>query len=91
MKEFLSWLKVSIPVLFSPQFWGVVATAFFNLGRVKGWIDVDWMTFFTVISGGATTIGAGLKAARSLRGTVNAQIENVEKVTVESPEEVLSA
>lgn len=78
----MTWLKTNFPVLFSPQFWGIVSTAFFNLVRVKGWLDADWMMFVTAVFGAATLTGITFKTAQKVGGTVTVGTANVDKMTV---------
>lgn len=37
----MTWLKVNIPVLFSPTFWGVTLTAFFGLAEAWQWFKPE--------------------------------------------------
>ena len=70
MDQFLNVLRVlrkHFPVLFSPQFWGIVGTALFVLAGQKGWFDAYWMEFFSKIFGFGTAVGITNKTIRKLK------------------------
>ena len=64
--KFIEWLRVTAPVLFSPQFWGIVATATFGLAVKKSWIDPDIAQYLRDIFGFATTVGISFKLAKKV-------------------------
>lgn len=64
--KFIAWLKVTFPVLWSAQWWGVVFTALFQLALTKAWIDADWATFLRDVFGLGTAVGVIFKTARKL-------------------------
>lgn len=78
----MRWLKDTFPILWSPQFWGIVITAFFHYCLAKGWIGTLEATLLRDIAAAATLVGFGNKVAKKIGGTVTANIDTVEKVSV---------
>lgn len=74
MEQFLTALRKQLPVLFSPQFWGIAGTAFFVLAGQKAWLDADWMEFFSKVFGFGTTVGIVNKTVRKIK--TSAPVDN---------------
>lgn len=64
MEKFILWMRAAWPVLFSPQFWGIVATATFTLAKAKHWVDQDYGLWLQTIFGFTTAVGVGFKAIK---------------------------
>jgi hypothetical protein len=63
----MNWLKNTFPILWSPQFWGVVGLATFTLAKAKGWLDADLSIWFQTVFGLGTGIGTAAKMIKKAK------------------------
>lgn len=73
MNKFSEWLHSTFPILWSPQFWGVVGLATFTLAKAKGWLDADWSLWFQTVFGLGTGIGTAAKLIKKAKAGVTPQ------------------
>lgn len=65
--KFIDFLREHFPVLFSPQFWGIFATATLIYLKAKGWIDELTAEWLATIFGISTTVGFANKMVKKIK------------------------
>lgn len=64
----MQWLKTNFPILFSPTFWGLTLSAFFQMVELYQWMSPELANILTTWLIGITGVNILWKTANKVSG-----------------------